>query len=593
MPIIVQKFGGTSVATPEKIAAAARKAIRAQQDGNQVVVVVSAMGHNTDMLVDLAHQVNEEPPAREMDMLLSTGEQVSVALMAMSIHKFGYKAVSLTGAQMGIKTDSSYTKARIKTISTDRIRKLLDDGNIVIAAGFQGVDEELNITTLGRGGSDTTAVALAAVLKADACEIYTDVDGVYTTDPRLLPEARQMNLISYDEMLELASLGAGVMHNRSIEFAKKFGVPIRVRSSFSDAPGSMIVSSPESDSVGVCGAALTQDEARLTIQGVPDRPGTSFEIFKRLADRKITVDMIVQNIGQENKADISFTVPSSELKETLKAVNEAAKIVGAEGVTHDDAVAKVSVVGRGMAKQTGVAEKMFHAIAEAGINIQIITTSEIKISVIVQRNQSLAALRAVHHAFQLHQSPPDANVWDVAKHRNDSNLSLNEIVERLRSVNMEKLTLVDISMTSDQARITLSGVPDQPGLASDVFSKVASAGIFVDMIVQSYDGYQGETSISFTAPETQLDDCLNVLKKLDYKFRKISGSKDIAKLSVSGIGLRSHTSVGIGMFEALAEANINVLMINTSELRVNVVVDGRDGERGLAALQKKFSDSFL
>ncbi len=593
MPIIVQKFGGTSVATPEKIAAAARKAIRAQQDGNQVVVVVSAMGHNTDMLVDLAHQVNEDPPAREMDMLLSTGEQVSVALMAMAVHKFGHKAVSLTGAQIGIKTDSSYTKARIKTISTDRIRQLLNEGNIVIAAGFQGIDEDFNITTLGRGGSDTTAVALAAVLKADACEIYTDVDGVYTTDPRLLPEARQMSQISYDEMLELASLGAGVMHNRSIEFAKKFEVPIRVRSSFSDAPGSMIVSTPESESVGVCGAALTQDEARITIQGVPDKPGTSFEIFKRLADRKITVDMIVQNIGQENKADISFTVPSGELKETLRAVEEAAKAVGAAGVTHDDAVAKVSVVGKGMALQTGVAEKMFHAIAEAGINIQMITTSEIKISVIVQRSQAQAALRAVHQAFNLHQRPADATVWDVAKHRSNLTLSLNEIVERLRNVNMEQLTLVDISMTGDQARITLSGVPDEPGLASDVFSKVASAGIIVDMIVQSYDGYQGETSISFTVPETQLEDCLKVLQKLDYKFRKVSGSKEIAKLSVSGIGLRSHTSVGIGMFEALAAANINVLMINTSELRVNVVVDGNDGERGLAALQEKFSDSLL
>jgi aspartate kinase len=593
MSIIVQKFGGTSVATPEKICAAARKAIRAQQEGHQVVVVVSAMGANTDILIDLAHQVNEEPPAREMDMLLSTGEQVSVALMAMAVHRFGHKAVSLTGAQMGIKTDSSYTKARIRTISTDRIKQLLDEGNIVIAAGFQGIDENFNITTLGRGGSDTTAVALAAVLKADACEIFTDVDGVYTTDPRLLPEARRMNLISYDEMLELASLGAGVMHNRSIEFAKKFDVPIHVRSSFTDVPGSMIVATPESTSVGVCGAALTMDEARITIQGVPDQPGTSFDIFKQLADRKITVDMIVQNIGQDNKADISFTVPSSELKETLRAVNEAAKRVGATGVTHDDAVAKVSVVGLGMAAQTGVAEKMFHALAEAGINIQMITTSEIKISVVVSRSQGQAALKAVHHVFQLHQKPTDAKVWDISAHRAADNASVSEIVERLRSINMEQLTLVDISMTGDQARVTLAGVPDRPGLASEVFFKVASAGIFVDMIVQSYDGFEGETSISFTVPEDQLDACLKVVENLGLKFRKVSGSQDIAKLSVSGIGLRSHTSVGIGMFEALAAAKINVLMINTSELRVNVVVAGKDGERGLKALQAKFADSLL
>jgi aspartate kinase len=592
MPLIVQKFGGTSVATPEKIQSAARKAIRAQQEGNQVVVVVSAMGHNTDHLIDLAKQVNEEPPAREMDMLLSTGEQVSVALMAMAIHRFGHKAVSMTGAQMGILTDNSFTKARIKTISTERIRRLLDEGNIVIAAGFQGVDDDLNITTLGRGGSDTTAVSLAAVLRADACEIYTDVDGVYTTDPRLLPEARQMGQISYDEMLELASLGAGVMHNRSIEFAKKFDVPIRVCSSFSDAPGSMIVSEPESKTVPVSGAALTKDEARVTILGVPDKPGSSFEIFKRLADRKITVDMIVQNIGQGESADISFTVPKEELKDTLKAVNEVSKLIGASGVTHDDAVAKISVVGIGMAAQTGVAQRMFAALAAASINIQMITTSEIKISVLVQRSEATAALRAVHQAFALHLKPADANHWQIGQ-KGANDLSANEIIERLRNSNMEQLTLLDISMVGDQARVTLSGVPDTPGLADKVFKQVAEAGLFVDMIVQSCDGYQGETSISFTVPEEQMDRCLEVLKAMDYKFRKISGSMDIAKLSVSGIGLRSHTSVAIAMFKSLAESNINVLMINTSELRVNVVIDGKHGQKGLECLQKTFESSML
>lgn len=592
MPLIVQKFGGTSVATPEKIQAAARKAIRAQQEGNQVVVVVSAMGHNTDHLIDLAKEVNDEPPAREMDMLLSTGEQVSVALMAMAVHRFGHKAVSLTGAQMGIRTDNSFTKARIRTISTDRIKKLLDEGNIVIAAGFQGVDDDLNITTLGRGGSDTTAVSLAAVLKADACEIYTDVDGVYTTDPRLLPEARQMGQISYDEMLELASLGASVMHNRSIEFAKKFDVPIRVRNSFSDAPGSMIVSKPESNSVPVCGAALTKDEARITIQGVPDTPGTSYEIFKRLADRKITVDMIVQNIGQEDRADISFTVPSIEIKEALRAVNDAAKVVGATGVTHDDAVAKISVVGLGMASQTGVAQRMFESLAAADINIQMITTSEIKISVLVHRSQATPALRAVHQAFQLQNKPTDANIWKIGENAT-SELSASEIVEHLRNTNLEQLTLLDISMVGDQARVTLQGVPDTPGLAEKVFKQVASAGIFVDMIVQSCDGYQGETSISFTVPEEQLDQCLKVLEKSEYKFRKVSGSTEIAKLSVSGIGLRSHTSVAIAMFKALADNNINVLMINTSELRVNVVVEGVHGAKGLTCLQETFAASLV
>jgi aspartate kinase len=592
MPLIVQKFGGTSVATPEKILAAARKAIRAQQEGNQVVVVVSAMGHNTDHLIDLSKQVNEEASAREMDMLLSTGEQVSVALMAMAVQRFGHKAVSLTGAQMGIRTDNSFTKARIKTISTDRIKRLLEEGNIVIAAGFQGIDDDFNITTLGRGGSDTTAVSLAAVLKADACEIYTDVDGVYTTDPRVLPEARQMGQISYDEMLELASLGASVMHNRSIEFAKKFNVPICVRSSFSDAPGSMIVAEPESSSVSVCGAALTNDEARVTIRGVPDHPGTSYEIFKRLADRKINTDMIVQNIGQDQRADISFTVPRDELKEALRAVNEAAKVVSATDVTHDEAVSKISVVGLGMANQTGVAEKMFAALAEAGINIQMITTSEIKISVLVKRSEAQAALRAVHQVFSLHAKPEDARKWIVGKNTN-VHLSASDVVERLRNSNMEQLTLLDIDLVGDQARVTLLGVPDTPGLANAVFRKVSEAGIFVDMIVQSCDGYEGETSISFTVPEEQMEECLEVLRSMNYNFRKIGGSMDIAKLSVSGIGLRSHTSVAIAMFKALAEENINVLMINTSELRVNVVIDGKDGERGLACLQKTFEASLI
>ena len=593
MSLIVQKFGGTSVADPEKILAAARKAIRAQQQGHQVVVVVSAMGHNTDLLIDLARQVNDRPPAREMDMLLSTGEQVSVALMAMAVHSLGYKAVSLTGAQMGITTDRSYTKARIRNISADRIRKRLDEGNIVIAAGFQGIDDDDNITTLGRGGSDTTAVALAAALQADACEIHTDVDGVYTTDPRQLPEARQMSRISYDEMLELASLGASVMHNRSIEFAKKYDVPIRVRSSFSDARGTMIVTDPESPSAGVCGAALTRNEARITIQGVPDHPGTSYQIFKRLDDGKITVDMIVQNVGQDNRADISFTVPNEELPSALEAISEASSKVGATGYTHDDQVAKVSVVGLGMAKQTGVAQKMFRAIADASINIQMITTSEIKISVLVDRNHSQAALRAVHQVFELHKRSADAAPWEEIPQRNTANTDVARMVADLHSADMEQLSLSDVSLVDDQARVTLIGVPDQPGLAANIFDAVAAAGIFVDMIVQSCDGFLGETSISFTIPRKQYEQAMKVMHDLtaQFKFRRVQGAQDIAKLSVSGIGLRSHTSVAIGMFEVLSAAGINIEMINTSELRVNVVIASPSGAKALAAVKEKFREN--
>ena len=326
---------------------------------------------------------------------------------------------------------------------------------------------------------------------------------------------------------------------------------------------------------------------------MPDKPGSSFEIFKRLADRKITVDMIVQNIGQESHADISFTVPGSELKSALKAVNEANKVVGATGVTHDDSVAKVSVVGVGMSKQTGVAQKMFEALSNANINIQMITTSEIKISALVDRSDAQAALRAVHNAFDLHVKPADANVWEIGQKQTTEQLSINEIVEKLRSTNMEQLTLLDVSLLGNQARVTLSGVPDKPGLAEKIFKYVASAGIFVDMIVQSYDGYQGETAISFTIPDEQLDSCIEMLQQSNYGFRKVAGSKGIAKLSVSGIGLRSHTSVAIAMFKALAENGINVLMINTSELRVNVIVEAEHAQKGLEALQKIFAESLV
>ncbi len=589
MSLIVQKFGGTSVADAEKILAAARKAVRAQQDGHQVVMVVSAMGHNTDMLVDLAGQICDSPPAREMDMLLSTGEQVSVALMAMAIHSLGSKAISLTGAQIGIKTDSTHTKARIRSISTERMQKLLDEGNIVIAAGFQGIDEDFNITTLGRGGSDTTAVALAAVLRADSCEIYTDVDGVYTTDPRLLLEARHMKRVSYEEMLELASLGAGVMHSRSIEFAKKFSVPIHVRSSFSDVPGTVIGRLPESRKRPVSGATLTRDEARITLEGVPDRPGTSLEVFAKVAARNIPVDMIVQNVGSEGKANISFTVLRGDLPTTLQAVGDAAEQLGAARVTHDDQVAKVSVVGLGMAQQTGVAEKMFRALSDAGINILAITTSEIKISALVTKEQAREALRVVHQAFELDQHPADAGAAQTARGGEAPSASdAADLLARLQG--MEALTIENIQLDDTQARATISGVPDQPGIAAHVFEQVAAAGIFVDMIVQSI-ARDGKANLSFTVPRKDLERTLEVAGQIAKQLggENVTHSSHVAKLSVSGIGMRSHTGVAIRMFRALAEEGINVAMINTSEVRVNVVVDGAAGRRGLACLERAFA----
>lgn len=588
MPLIVQKFGGTSVADSKKVLNAARKAIRAQQEGNQVVVVVSAMGKNTDVLIDLAHEISERPPDREMDMLLSTGEQVSVALMAMAIDSLGHQAISMTGAQIGIRTDSTHTKARIHSISTERLRRALDAGKIVIAAGFQGIDEESNITTLGRGGSDTTAVALAAVLGADACEIFTDVDGVYTTDPRVLPEARRVTRISYDEMLELASLGAGVMHSRSIEFAKKFSVPIHVRSSFTDIPGSMIVAEPESAGRQVSGATLVKNEARVTILGVPDTPGTSLAIFSKIANKNVSVDMIVQNVGADAKADISFTVPRDELALTLGAVAEAAGELRAEGYTHDENVSKVSVVGLGMATQTGVAQKMFRALASSGANIQMITTSEIKISVLLSREQGLPALRTVHHAFQL-EKDPNSEQESSAAPQPDRPRDAAAIVTRLQG--MENLTISDIRLDETQARVTISGVPDSPGVAAQVFEHVASGGIFVDMIVQSF-GRDGRANLSFTVPRDAFDQAVALGKQLGPRLGcgPVTGSARTAKLSVCGIGMRSHTSVAIRMFRALAEAGINLEMINTSEMRVNVVVDGAAGHEALKRLQQVFAD---
>lgn len=599
MTLIVQKFGGTSVADAEKILAAARKAIRAQQQGNQVVMVVSAMGHQTDILVDLAQQVSERPPAREMDMLLSTGEQVSVALMAMAIDALGSQAISLTGAQIGIRTDSTHTKARIHSISTERLRKALDEGKIVIAAGFQGIDEHYNITTLGRGGSDTTAVALAAVLKADACEIHTDVDGVYTTDPRVLPEARKVNQVSYDEMLELASLGAGVMHSRSIEFAKKFCVPIHVRSSFSDIPGTIISRDPETPRQPVCGATLVKNEAQVTVQGVPDTPGVSLAIFSQIAARGVSVDMIVQNPGANDRADISFTVLRDDLLTTLEAVEEAARELGAEAVTHDDNVSKVSVVGLGMAEQTGVARRMFRSLSEQGVNILMITTSEIKISVLVARDQGALALRTVHAAFELDKPANDreangqAKTVEVAEPKHSTNvpvISPEAVVARLQR--MEDLTIDDIAADDSQARVTIAGVPDAPGVAAHVFDRVADRGIFVDMIVQSF-GRNQHANLSFTVPRADLDKAVEVSQELtrEYGCGPVSSAPRVAKLSVSGIGMRSHTGVAIKMFKALNEAGINVEMINTSEVRVNVVVDSAAGKKALAALEREFAKS--
>jgi aspartate kinase len=434
---------------------------------------------------------------------------------------------------------------------------------------------------------------LAAVLGADACEIYTDVDGVYTTDPRMLDAARRIDVVSYDEMLELASLGAGVMHSRSIEFAKKFGVPIHVRSSFTGESGSMIVTENESASQPVSGAAMTPDEARVTVLGVPDVPGKNRQIFSAIAERKIAVDMVVQNVGSNGRADVSFTVPCGELKPTLEAVESILPALGAEGITHDDQVSKVSVVGSNMATQTGVASRMFRAVADAGVNILMITTSEIKISALVSKAQATDALAAVHQTFELHKQPQDAKSWDQIQAERTGKADVEELVSRLRDDQLEALTLTGISMTEDQARVTLRGVPDRPGIAADMFEAIGRANILVDMIVQGYDGEDGSTSVSFTVDAKDLRRSLDVASEIckAHGMRDFQGADQIAKLTVSGIGLRSHTHVATAMFQTLAEAEINIEMISTSELQVNAVIASGKLETAAKGLQEAFADA--
>ncbi|MDB5307822.1 MAG: aspartate kinase [Gemmataceae bacterium] len=627
MGVVVQKFGGSSLRDADLVREAARKAIRAKHGGNQVIVVVSAQGNTTDDLIAKAAEMTARPSAREMDMLLATGEQISIALTAMAIHDLGEKAVSFTGPQIGIITDDTHRKARIRGIETARLRKALDAGNIVVLAGFQGMNRREEITTLGRGGSDTTAVAVAAAMKlagADVeCEIYTDVDGVYTTDPRVVPDARKMDAISYDEMLEMASMGAGVMHSRSIEFAKKFDVPLVVRNARSDAPGTWIV--PESDwmrEIPVCGVALAADEARLVLEGVPDRPGVSHQIFAELANVNIAVDMIAQSAGGGGKATIGFTVLNAERDRTLRTLRPIAADLGAV-LRETGRVTKVSVVGAGMRTHTGVAEKMFAALSAAGINLKMITTGDIKISVLIEEDEAAPvpaepgeppaakvkqahldaqkavlgrkALRAVHAAFGLAQPRKGAGVpADGSFKPRPAPLVVPGVRDREAAVarleGMEDVLVSSAQLNPDQSRITILDLPDRPGNCSTVFNAVATGGIVVDMIVQNLTA-PGKAELSFTVPRADLTRALkrtqDVVRLIDPGCRVV-GDGDVAVLFVLGVGMRTHTGVARGMFGALADRGININMINTSEVCVGVVVDAARGEEALACLKEAF-----
>jgi aspartate kinase len=406
MALIVQKYGGSSVADAEKIKGVARRVVETAKAGHGVVVVVSAMGKTTDGLIRLAHEITPAPNERELDTLLATGEQVSIALLAMAIEALGHRARSFTGEQAGIRTDAAHTRARIVAVSGEKVRRALDDGAIAIVAGFQGVTVEDDITTLGRGGSDLTAVAIAAALSANVCEIYTDVDGVYTADPNLVPDARKLARVSYDEMLEMASLGARVLQARSVEFAKKHGVPLHVRSTFKVDGGTVVTQEdPRMESVVVTGVTYDRSQAKVSILRVPDRPGIAAQVFSAVAEHGIVVDMIVQNISRDGDTDISFTLPRTDRDRAVRTLSEVARRIGAEGVIADERIAKVSIVGVGMRSHSGVAARMFGALSAEGVNIQMISTSEIAVSCVIEDKYTEPAVRALHDAFQLGVEP--------------------------------------------------------------------------------------------------------------------------------------------------------------------------------------------
>ncbi|GAA6139486.1 aspartate kinase [Arenicella sp. 4NH20-0111] len=404
MSLIVEKFGGTSVGTVERINAVADKLILKHSRGEKLVVVVSAMSGETNRLISLANAISDKPSAREMDVLVSTGEQVTIALLSMALHRRGNDARSYTGGQVSIRTDNVHSRARILDIDGERILSDLDKGRIVVVAGFQGVDGQGNITTLGRGGSDTTAVAVAAAIKADECRIYTDVDGIYTTDPRVVPEAKRLDSITAEEMLELASLGAKVLQTRSVEFAGKYKVPLRVLSSFEDGPGTLITYEEEDTSMEaplISGIAFQRDEAKLTIRGIPDHPGVAHQVLGPISDAHINVDVIIQNASAKGLTDLTFTVPRADYQACLELLERLVEELGARDVKGDDKIAKVSIVGVGMRSHTGVANKMFKTLADKDINIQMISTSEIKVSVIIDDSKLELAVQSLHETFDL------------------------------------------------------------------------------------------------------------------------------------------------------------------------------------------------
>lgn len=593
MALIVQKFGGTSVGSVERIQAVARRICKTIQQGNSVVVVVSAMGKTTDMLVGLANQISSAPCRREMDMLLSTGEQVTIALLSMALQELEQPAISLTGAQVGIVTEKDHSRARILDIKTDRLERHLKEGKAIVVAGFQGISksQDLEITTLGRGGSDTSAVALAAALNADRCEIYTDVPGILTTDPRLVPEAQLMPEITCEEMLELASLGAKVLHPRAVEIARNYGIPLVVLSSWSDEPGTRVIPPPKHGrslsnleiNKAVDGVKFDKDQAKIALLRVPDRPGIAAKLFGEIASHRVDVDLIIQSIHEGNTNDIAFTTAKNALKPAEAVAEAIAPILRFDNsptsteaeVMVDRDIAKVAIVGAGMIGRPGIAAKMFSTLADAGVNINMISTSEVQVSCTIDEVDCEKAIAALCDVFEIRASSFDTTPKTPT--------ALNAPPVR------------GVALDRSQARLGIRHIPDRPGMAAKIFDLLAQHRISVDTIVQSQrcqiiEGLANR-DIACTIARTDAAEAEKVLAAVasDWGLGEIAIDRSVAKVSIVGAGMIAHPGVAAKMFAALAREEINIQMIATSEIKVSCVVAENEGVKALQTVHSAFA----
>lgn len=590
MALVVQKFGGTSVGSVERIQKVAQRVYETAQAGNQVVVVVSAMGKTTDELIGLAQSISAHPSRREMDMLLSTGEQVSIALLSMALQELGQPALSLTGAQVGIVTETSHSRARILEIKPDRAHQHLQKGEVVVVAGFQGITsgDHVEITTLGRGGSDTSAVALAAALQADYCEIYTDVPGILTTDPRIVPEAQLMSEVTCDEMLELASLGAKVLHPRAVEIARNYGVTLVVRSSWSNEPGTKVISPlPKARSLtgleigkAVDSVQLDTSQGQVALLRVPDSPGIAGKLFGEIAGQAVDVDLIIQSIHEGNTNDIAFTVARNVINTAEAVASAIAPSLGSspsnsvEVMTNTE-MATVAITGAGMIGRPGIAAQMFTTLAEAGVNIRMISTSEVKIGCVIDEKDSDRAINALCEAFDLSSSP-------VSPHAPKPSEQIKNTPVR------------GVALDTNQTQIAIRHVPDYPGRAAKIFGQLAQEGISVDMIIQSQRSRLinrvPSRDIAFTVSKGDTEMTRETLEKLvpEIGAQDILVEEDIAKVSLVGAGMVGTPGVAAKMFKALAQEQINIQMITTSEIKISCVVAKSKGETALRIIHQVF-----